>query len=58
VDYFEKIINIVGFQVLMAVSTAIALMMEAGRTSETLVTSTRQHGVTTQKTAIFIINIP
>jgi N-acetylmuramic acid 6-phosphate (MurNAc-6-P) etherase len=33
----------------------IALMMEAVRTSETLVTSTRLHGATTQKTAIFIL---
>jgi hypothetical protein len=30
-------------------------MMEAARTSETLVNSTRLHGATTQKTAIFIL---
>jgi hypothetical protein len=33
----------------------IALMMEAARTSETLETSTRLHGATTQKTAIFVL---
>jgi hypothetical protein len=32
----------------------IALMMEAARTSETLVT-TKLHGATTQKTAIFVL---
>jgi uncharacterized ion transporter superfamily protein YfcC len=51
----------VGFEVLTAVSMkiavfrAIALMMEAARTSETLVNFTRLHGATTQKTAIFIL---
>jgi hypothetical protein len=33
----------------------IALMMETARTSETVVTSTRLHGATTQKTAIFVL---
>jgi hypothetical protein len=30
-------------------------MMEAAKTSETLVTSTRLHDTTTQKTAIFVL---
>jgi hypothetical protein len=33
----------------------IALMIEAGITSETLVNFSRLHGATTQKTAIFIL---
>jgi hypothetical protein len=37
------------------IRSMIALMMEAARTSETLVTSTRLHGATTQKTAIFVL---
>jgi N-acetylmuramic acid 6-phosphate (MurNAc-6-P) etherase len=32
-----------------------ALMIETAMTSETLVTSTRLHGTTTQKTAIFVL---
>jgi hypothetical protein len=34
---------------------AIAVMMEPASTSETSVNSTRLHGATTQKTAIFIL---
>jgi hypothetical protein len=37
------------------IKTMIALMMEAAVTSETSVNFTRQHGATTQKTAIFIL---
>jgi hypothetical protein len=42
------------FWVVAMIRALIALMMEAARTSETLVNFTRLHGATTQKTAIFM----